>query len=225
MAARESGTIDGTALTTVTGQTGRLEKIVEWVQSAWLQIQNKRNSWRWMRAEFSGTITLAGGTRYTAAASFSLTRWAEWITEIESLTIYKNSIGLSDEGPITFIDNFTTWRKMYERGLQTANSPTHYAVSPTGELCFGSTPDEDHVVRGDYRKSPQTLVANTDIPEMPVRFHEVIAWYALVLLAEHDEAEFDVGKAFRNYTLMMGQLERDQLAIVRDTSISIGTEG
>lgn len=208
MVARESGTVSGTQPVAVTGQTGRLAKIVYWVIEAWRQLQNRRSRWFWMEAEFSGTTT-SGNARYTSS-SFSLTRWAAWIKREDSLTIYKQSTGVSDERALIFMP-WDMYRRTYDRGTQTNNYPVHYSISPAGELCFGPVPDDTYVVQGLYRKSPQTLEANGDTPEMPAHFHDLIAWNALLLLAEHDEGEVQIATAIRRSRELMADLERDQL--------------
>lgn len=212
MVARESGTVSGTLPSSVANQSGRLGKIVFWTAEAWRQIQNRRNAWLWMRGEFSGATT-AGAARYTNA-SWNLTRWAKWITEPDTVTLYKQSEGVADETPLLFMP-WQLYRRTYGRGAQEQNRPRHYAISPAGEFCLGPKPDDTYVVRGEYRKSPQELTANGDIPEMPARFHDVIAWYALLLLAEHDEAELHIAVAMRRFRELMSDLERDQLPEIR----------
>ncbi|WP_022727223.1 phage adaptor protein [Fodinicurvata sediminis] len=214
MVARESGTVSGNLPSSVTNQTGRLAKIVHWTADAWRQIQNSRASWRWMRGEFEGTTT-AGTARYTGA-SFNLNRWADWITDADSMTLYRQSDGVSDEGPILYLP-WQDYRRAYDRGAQTNNRPIHYTISPSGELCFGPKPDDAYVVRGEYRKSPQKLESDGDIPEMPERFHEAIAWYGLMLLAEHDEGQLHISVAMRRYRMLMDDLMRDQLPEVSIT--------
>lgn len=211
MVARESGTVSGVLPSSVASQAGRLAKIVHWTQTAWRQIQNRRSSWQWMRDEFEGTTT-AGSANYTAA-SFSISRWAEWITEDDTVTLYKQSEGVADEGPILFMP-WTLYRRQYQRGEQQQNRPIHYSISPAGEFCLGPVPDDTYVVRGEYRKAPQELTDNGDIPEMPARFHELIAWYGFLLLAEHDEGQLHIAVAMRRYRDLMGELERDQLPTI-----------
>ncbi len=208
MVARESGTVSGTQPAAVTNQTGRLGKIVFWTIEAWTQIQNRRSAWFWMDTEFSGTTT-ASSPRYTAS-SFSLTRWAKWITEERTLSMYLQATGVSDEGYLRFIP-WTQWKQKYNFGTQTNNRPAEYSVSPAGELCFGPIPDDTYVVRGRYRKSAQTLAANGDIPEMPERFHDLIGWEALLLLQEHDEATIPIATAIRRRRELTSDLERDEL--------------
>jgi hypothetical protein len=206
MAARESGTISGTLPTAVTGQTGRLLKFVNWVQIAWTKIQNERAGWLWMQGEFEATTT-ASTARYTSS-SFSLSRLATWPKE--GMTLYRQSLGRADEGALPFID-WTRFKRSYDVGVPVEGKPVHYSISPANEICFGPVPDATYVVRGPYRKTPQALAANGDIPEMPLRFHDLIAWYANMLMAETDEAELHIAVNARRYRDLRGDLERDQL--------------
>lgn len=191
---RESGTISGDALpASVTGQSGRLLKVVEWVAEAWRQVQNLHDDWKWMRAEFTGTIT-AGAARYTPA-SFNLTRFSKWLCEPRSVTIYDTAKGVADESELKEM-SWDDWRINFGRGVQQQNRPRVYAISPTGEFCLGPVPDVPYTVRGEYMKSAQDLTANTDIPELPdTSLHTVIVWKALLLLAQFDEGQWPTGVA------------------------------
>jgi hypothetical protein len=118
---------------------------------------------------------------------------------------------VSDEAPLYQVD-YWTWRRTYGRGSQTASRPSVYAVSPSNELCFGPIPDTGYTVSGGYyRSTAQVLSDNADEPLCPARFHDVIAWRALVKLGGYDEAEWPVARAQREYQSMLRDLERDQL--------------
>lgn len=217
MTARESGTVSGTLPAAVTGQTGRLEKIVYWTAEAWRLIQLLHDDWRWMRKEFEGTVT-QGAARYTAG-SFSITDFAGWVTDFDAyqpLSIYKTSTGVADEGPIRLID-WEAWRTAFGRGSQTQNRPDRYAISPADELCLGPVPDAAYTVRGEYRATAQNLAANADVPLLPERFHEIIAWRAVMLLDEHDEAieAIRLGRARNAFGTMLTALRRTQLPTPR----------
>lgn len=209
--ARESGVVSGTNPTTVTGQSGSLADIVVWVNEAWRQIQNRHHNWRWMRGEFEGSLT-AGTARYTGA-SFSLSRWARWIEEADTLTLYLTATGVSDEGGLTWLD-WHKYRRMFERGTQTADRPVFASVSPAGELCFGSKPDATYTVRGEYQKKAQVLSVDADEPELPSQFHEMIAWYAVMLLHGYDEAAQSELRAVREFTRDMNALRAAQLPTI-----------
>lgn len=213
MLARESGLVAGVQPASVAGQTGRLLKFIAWTDTAWRAIQNAEGTWRWMQGEFgsAATLTTAGALRYTAA-SFNLARWASWIDTDDTLTIYAEAEGAADETPLVWVRDWNLWRRMYERGAQVQNRPIHAAISPAGELCLGPAPDAIYRVRGLYRKSPQRLVENDDVPEMPGRFHELIVWEALLLLEEDGEGgALPLAKAVRRRTELMSSLRRDQL--------------
>lgn len=223
MTARESSVISGTQPASVVGQTGKLGKLVNWCSDAWADIQLLNPDWFWMQGEFSSTpgAIAAGGTgRYTAAALGVTTRFGDWIrdkqlpdnTIYRSLTIYDPAIGLSDEGSLTEI-SWETWRVKYGRGLQTANRPLEWAVSPARELCLGPIPDAPaYIIKGPYLKSAQILAANTDIPECPDFFHRIIAWGGLILMVRHDEAPADVlAGAVEQYSNLLAAMQRHEL--------------
>lgn len=210
--ARESGTVSGVLPTAVTSQTGRLLKVVTWTAAAWTMIQNLENGWRWMRSEFPATaVTGASDARYTAS-DWSITDLAEWIVDDDTeVTIYKQSTGVSDEGKIDYID-FNTWRRMYDKGTQTNNRPTHWSISPDNEFCLGPIPDAIYVLNGLYREVPQVLAANNDTPNCPARFHDIILWKGVQLLGEHDEATPQaIITANAKYNEFLFGLRRDQL--------------
>lgn len=214
--ARDSGTVTGTNPASVASQTGWLLQIVNAVNDAWQRIQNAEATWRWLDTGFEGD-TIVNTTAYTST-SWSLTRFSEWITEKGSVTIYKDSLGVSDEGELEFID-WLKYRQLYDRGTQTANRPIHWSISPANEFCLGPKPDAVYTVRGRYRKGNQTLSANADTPEMPDRFHELIVQEALEILAGQDEAPNAIIVAKGAKASYWSALRRDQLP-----QITIGGE-
>lgn len=215
--ARESGTITGTAPTTVVGQTGRLLKIVAFTNDAWQIVQNHRAQWRWMQGEFSGATSI-GASRYTAAG-WAITDFAEWVMDTPDylpVTMYATATGVEDEGTLRAI-TYDLWASLYNRGTQTNNRPTRYAISPANEFCLGAIPDAAYTVRGRYRKTNQVLTANADTPNLPARFHDLIVYQALRLLGGHDVAPDELSDAMAKTVPLMQQLERDQLPMMQLT--------
>ena len=188
--ARESGTISGTNPTAVASQTGRLLKIVNWIDQANVAIQNLHADWRWMQKTFSGD-TSSGSGQYTPA-SWSITDLRDWlrdnrVTGYQPHTIYLTTDGVAGEGALLEI-TWQQWRTTYGRGSQTNNFPSQYAISPAGEFSLGPIPDDTYTINGEYRQAAVRLTADGDIPAMPAAFHEIIVWRALMMLAEFDEA-------------------------------------
>lgn len=193
--ASESGSVDPGAITSVDGLTGRPAKIVNWVNKAWLNIQNSRRDWGWLLSPFTEAL-IPGSSVYTPA-SFNLTRFSSWCKDREwfmPVTLYDPDIGVSDEGPIPFIPH-DLWKTKWDRGDQSDwDRPIEYSISPRNEIEFGPIPDKAYIVRGQYQKGPQTLVASADIPEMPARFHDMIVWEAIRLMlvsdGDYQESQF-----------------------------------
>lgn len=208
--ARESGAA-GRPPASVIGQTGRAEKVVEWVRTAWEDIQNAKPDWLFMQGQWSGD--LVDGTATYTAASFGITRFGEWLVDTPGYrptTIYDPAIGRSDESRLNYV-SWQYWRNSYDIGHHDEQRPVVYAISPDGSISFGATPDKAYKVRGEYRKTPQVLAANSDVPDMPVRFHDVIVWKALILMADHDEAQFARETAQLKYRELMTAMTRDLL--------------
>lgn len=189
--ARESGTVSGDDQpTTVTAQTGRLRRIVDWTQDAWAAIQRSRSSWRWMEAEFNAPGTIINGLARYTAANFAFARFAQWLYDAEDtfsgFVIYDPAIGAADEQPINFVE-WHEFRRRYLWGSHENDRPQVFSISPAQELVLYPTPDKTYGVRGRYKKSVQVLAADGDTPEMPSDHHDLIWRGALLYLAAYDE--------------------------------------
>lgn len=210
--ARQSGTLaGGTTLASVSGVSGRADKLVNWTKQAWTDIQNQRVDWQWMYDTFSDAL-LVDTLRYTGS-SFNLTRLRKWAIDTpvwQPITLYDSTLGQSDESAINYIP-FNLWRSRYDRGTHDHTRPVEYSISPTNELCIGPKPDAAYVIRGEYWKTPQTLSANSDEPEMPERFHQLIVYRAMMLMAGGDESAPTFQFAKPEYDRLFNQLCIEQL--------------
>lgn len=192
--ARESGSIAGLpSFTTVNGASGRVEKLVNWVRDAWVNIQNERTDWLFRTATFDKPLSI-GVNSYTGA-SFAL-EVASWLPDTAtsfSMTLYDPALGQGDE---TYLQqrSWDVWRSQYDRGAQVSNRPTIWAQAPDGSLCIGPKPDKAYTLRGTYRRKAQRLTLDGDTPLVPEDFHNAIIGRALLLMAESDEA-FEVLRA------------------------------
>lgn len=210
-----------TAPAAVTGQTGQALKVVTWVKLAWELIQNSSSDWSWMKAEVSSVALTISQMTYTATQLGVSSRFGEWRGERftppgrlhRPWTIWDNSIGQSDETELHEID-YDQWRLSYDRGTHDANRPIVYAFAPDQTVRFGPTPDKAYRVRGEYRKSVQTLAADGDTPEMPSRFHDLITFRAILLANEQGESVAGIAYADREYHRLLADLSRDCLPAI-----------
>lgn len=216
-AAIEAGTFEPGEPSTVADQTGALKTLVHWCRESYKTIQVKRPYWDWKRATFTGSITAASASySYTA---FGITSWARWVKDsiradgstYRPLSIYKTSDGVSFEQPLPFM-RWDEFRSIYLRGSVPASTPAAWTINPrTKEIVFGPAPNANFTVNGEHILGEEILVNDDDEPLMPVAMHPAIAWGAVKMLQEGDEATAQaIVSATEKYTDYMRHLDRDE---------------
>ncbi len=213
--ATRSGAI-GAAPASVTGQTGRQAKCVDWIANAWELVQGLHQDWTFLDGEWEGSL-LAGSTIYAAASLGISSRFGEWKGDrrqgrhvYRPTTLHDPVAGAGDERPLDEI-GYAAWRERYDRGAQTEGRPVHYCIAPDQTIRFGPTPDRTYKARGEYRKAPQELASNGEEPDMPARFHNIIVDRAIILIDEHDGAVNDLAGAIRSFSEKLNAMQRDLL--------------
>lgn len=195
MTVQQSGTVQGIKPDTVIGKVDRLKQFVDFVAEAYIDIQNAHRMWRWLQSYF--TEETVAGTRFYSGTAITdeialstVDRFSQWGFKEDgsdmSLSIYKTADGNNGEGPLRWLD----WDRFYQtqlRGPQTPGKPIFYSVADDNRLALSPIPDDAYTIRGKYRKSPQKLVFDTDVPEMPAEFHTVIKDAALCYIEAFDE--------------------------------------
>lgn len=200
----------GTGPTAVTGQIGEYKRLCDYVAQAWTEIQQEHDSWNWMRKTFSFN-TIANQEGYAPdAAPVSLTDHAAWDTD--TFRLYTTSIGVDDEQHLTWMA-YQAFRNLYQFGTQrvTYQRPIAFTIAPDERILLGNAPDAVYTVVGEYIKTPQTLAANTDIPELPTRFHMAIVYRAMMSYGHYEAATEVVARGDALYRDMLIRLELDQL--------------
>lgn len=212
--ARDSGTVATLpAPTTVLGQTGRLARIVGWVQDAYREIQTSHADWLWMRGTFEGN--LLASTRERSGADLGALRFARFVRTAKDTsvaTVYDPAIGVEDEGFL----KFQPYEEFYQNFLYGTYStrtgkPSHVTRTPGNRFAFWPLPDKTYVCRGLYHKTPQVLSVDADVPELPEEHHDVIKYKALTLLALFDEDAARFATYERMYNEMKGDLAQHYL--------------
>lgn len=214
--ARRSGAI-GTAPVSVVGQTGRQARCVDWVQEAWVDIQNLHRDWSFLYGTWESSTSIGLDT-YTAGNLGIASRFGGWVGDREHsnwsgayrpVTVYLPSRGVGDQGAITGIP-FAAWEERYGRGSQTAGRPQHYAIGPDRTLRLGPVPDAVYTIGGEYRKAPQVLSLDADVPDLPEHHHNIIVDRAIILQREADGSPLLQG-GVRAYDEKLHALRRECL--------------
>lgn len=203
----------GTGPSSVSGQTGELKRIVDWIAAADEDIQRKHNEWRFMRAGFT-VNTVANTAAYAASACTDTTSglpiaaFRSW--RKDSLKIYLQSSGVAGERPLDYID-YDDWYRQYNTGTQTASFPTEFTVPNSQAFSLGARPNAAYVVSGEYQKAVTTMTANTDTPMYPSEHHMLAVYRAMMKYGRYTGATEVYQDGQNEYRRMMNEMELTQL--------------
>lgn len=290
---RQNCGVSGADYPTSVGLTGEGLRLKNWVNEAWMELQNQREDWQWMRKSFAFP-TVAGQPFYTAAQigitdfglwardtfrnyanpqvtislgtpasiflqghAFNLNDTVQFFTSgalptgfsigttyyvsqlidsdhfALSLTSGGASIGASgtQSGIQTITSNNTTtyagfkseiymeydeydnWRNAYEYGalrLQKTR-PLNVTITPLKALGFGPFPDAGYTIVGDYYSVPTEMVADTDIPALPPKFHYAIVYLAMIAYGTYESAQEVIERGGDEYGKYARRIHNDQM--------------
>lgn len=188
---REAGMASTTGPSDVTGQTGQLEKLVNWIADSWSDLQTRHPDWRWMRCGFTvntaaSTDTYAYDDCTDTKTSTAIARFAAWWAHdrLNPFKCYLTSGGVSGQYRLIYLP-YEAFKLRYKFGAQQSQTgqPIHVSVDDDDQIVLGPNPDAVYTVTGDFQRGPQILEANGDTPDFPSRFHDLIVWNAIVRYA------------------------------------------
>ena len=90
-----------------------------------------------------------------------------------------------------------------------------FVIETITSLSGSATSEATFTVSGEYFKGPQILAADTDVPEMPSDFHDLIVYYAIEKYGYLEAATEVLARAEKYSRTYMRQLENHQLARMR----------
>lgn len=192
---QESG-ISGSGPDTVNNQKAILQKVVEWVRQADLDIQRMHQDWAFMwRSQAVQLIT--GQQAYT---------------NIE--------LNLLDMDTVLSIDYqgdelcALTWEQFKSQRMQVMEQqqrPTVYTIRPDSQILFYAVPDKDYSLTVEYMKKVQPMQNDDDISPIPERYHDAILHKALMYYASHEEDNSLYGVANMRFDSVLSELAASQL--------------
>lgn len=209
--------------TAVAGQVGKLAELVDWIQSAWTDIQLLHHNWRWMRRECKvSTAASDGSYAYTdftdvkTAAAIVADTFSHWWLDPDDCrflwSMYLSASGQSNEGDLIAID-FDNWRYLFDRGTGASQEgrPLYVTQAPDNTVKLGPKPDAIYVVRGWYQQAATELSGDDDVPDMPAQFHLAIVWRAMMYYGEDRSAPEKWAQGNNHYGQILARLEQNQL--------------
>jgi len=185
--------------TAVTGQTGIMQKVCDWVADAAEEIEGLHSDWHFLHAEHTDTC-VAGSADYSAPAD-----WGQWDRE----GVYLDRT-LGTYRQLKFID-YRTWRGKFRNGTKTNGRPSYFTIKPDGTLTLESPPDDTYSIYADYWKKPTRLAADADTSLIPSRWEKVIVARAKLFFAEYDAAQEILQSSTQEFARLVALLEADQL--------------
>lgn len=213
---REAAMSGLTSLTTLSGATGQTDRVANWINQAWVDLQVMHSDWGWMRSsvldgggasfapiagQYRATLGTGAGTVGILPANFA--SWA-----IGTFRNYVTAVGVTSEILMEDID-FDAWRNGYMYGAQQTvqTRPVAIAVSPSLGLSFGPPSNGNYTITGDYFVAPTTMSADTDTPTgLPAQYHMCIVWLALWKYGYYQAATEVVDRSKREYRVLFNQL-------------------
>lgn len=172
---------DGTPSDTA-NQVGDLADCVRWVQQSHRDIQIANGGlWRWLHRDF--TIQTVASTRsyaYTAAVdtltAVAISRFNRWDLRLprpDCPRIYLTSGGVAGERELVFLP-YADYRRLFLFGPQNNQPPVYISIDDQDNIVLGPVPDAVYTVSGRYFRGPQVLATNSEVPEMPGQYHDLI---------------------------------------------------
>lgn len=165
--------------------------IVDSVASAWESLQTYRKDWDFMlRKTYFETVP--GQSHYTTAETTASQGY-------DDLGFYA-ARGLKTEanGPLREIP---FWSNTLPESLGSPGPLARYSIHPSSNEIGFNEPTESEKVLFTYTKTPQILKNGTDIPEITVRWHKLIVFKALELMAVY----MGNGELYQKYSMEYAQ--------------------
>lgn len=161
----------------VVGAVGEWRRYADWIAQAWVDIQEHREDWQWMRKTVTFN-TIAQQQTYTPAG-INIADIAEWRNE--SFRAYLTSAGVNNETQLGY-QAYSSFRDLYQIGSRrnAFARPTVITVAPDKSLMLGLTPNDIYTVVGEYYKKPVIFSLDADIPDFDSRWHLLIVYKAMM---------------------------------------------
>lgn len=205
--ARDTG-VAGTGPSTVVGQSGDSGRLVNWISSAWTDIQTIHPDWQWMRASAS-FATIDGQATYTPAQC-GVTDFGAW--DRNSFRNYDTAAGTSSEIFMTY-QEYEIWRDEYQMGSMRSvrTRPYQVTITPAKAIGLGPTPTSGYTVIGDYYTVPTEMTLDSDTPSLPTQYHMAIVYRAMMFYGAYHAANEVYQHGQTEFKRIMARITTDRL--------------
>lgn len=202
--------ISGSGPTTVVGtQVEEYARILDWANESWMYLQTMRPDWLWMRTSMTFP-TVLNQASYTLA-NIGITDFGNW----DTLTFrnYVTATGQASEIDMEYLP-YDKWREKYQFGAIrfSPTRPIEFTVTPNLSIGLGPVPIAGYTVTGDYFKVPTEMSTDADIPGIPVQFHMLIVYKAMMYYGASEAAPEVYQEGETEFNKMLARMTVNQLA-------------
>jgi hypothetical protein len=198
--ARDIG-IPGTGPSSVTSTTLSEEEnaVVRYIKQADNDLQSRWFDWDFLWKEAS--ITSVASTS-TITSPSDLGNWK--LDEI----IWDKTTDNYQELDYVVWDQYNL---LYKLGSIDTGTPEVFSVKPSNVIDMYPTPDSATAVSVTYWTTPTEFAADSDVSDIPVRFHKIIIARAKMYYAENEDAPEIMAGSLNEFEDLLDKLEADQL--------------
>jgi len=200
--------VSGNAITDVTTVTGEHLRLKNWLRQAHLDIQSESNGlWEFLRRESSHTIPASGSL-------LSIVEWSAggvrtW--KIDEFRISTFGAARAQSVPLVWVP-YDQYRNGLGLSLTPAAKPLYFTVR-RGDKAILVAPqaDDQYTLYFDYWAAPIDMDDSADEPALPVDYHMLPVYRALVDYGYYEAAPEVLTRARERYEEMMFRLKLEQL--------------
>ena len=195
---------DGPSSVTSTSLSEEENAVVRYIKTADQDIQSRWFDWDYLWSE--ATITASSGTStLTSSNSGFPSSLGNW--RLDSFVWNKSS----DDYQILEYVPWNEYREDYKYGTIDSDIPEVFTVKPDNTIDLYPTPNASVAVSAEYWATPTLLSSDSQVSEIPARFHRIIIARAKMFYAENEDAPEIMVSSLSEFEDQLDKLEADQL--------------
>lgn len=209
---RESGR-SSTAPSAVSGASVEHQRLFDWINDAWQDIQSRAvvTDWQWMRRSLAATASTSLTSLTYTGADLGASDFGRWRRYAQSdgqdleytVRVYRPS-DATNVMRLAWMDP-ESFRHRYQDVAQPAGQPMDWSIDEQERLLIGPVSDQVYRIKADYIRANTDLEADGDAPDMPETFHTLLVWKALQDVGEYAAGPEILSRA-RRHARRLGSL-------------------
>jgi len=222
--------VSGALISNTVGQTGELQRVVNWVSSAWIDIQNSHQDWDFFRTTATfPTDTLKTVYRLEDCGIVDPTTFNYWARD--SFRNYVTATGIISEVFMEYMGSYDRWRDAYLYGALrfTRTRPIVISIAPDKSICPGPIAADGYTIVGDYFIAPQPMILSTDTPSsvsaavgiagvkepIPQQWNMAIVYNAMMSYGTYENAQEVYNRGEEQFNKLIKRLDSDRLPEIK----------